>query len=554
MYFEHLPAELYEAIFRQVPSRESQRTVLAVSRAIPSAPVPLYYLFRNLCISVPDQAIRFYSRFRRRTTTQDDSQDTTATLSEPEQKAAWVKELYVETWEMDADVFLNLVRLFPRLRVMSIRIGPTNFAPEHLEDLFSKPFPGIRYVNLRFRPYVQKATYYQFLKGAYFDSTLLAISRWPSSHLPTISIVQDALEPEVIQKHAFAQPLVFHRLDYTLSIFLHSHGVSRSLKALRFRIPGRPIARSLCSPVPTPPNSDFNLSKAPASLEFLDVSTCGVLESEVDTILVRFTALKHLILDGCAILRGELLDGEWNALGKRCALVGARRAKEREKALKAWAEVVKLSAASVSATTGSDAPAERRTATKNLKKAKRGRKGLAAATISLRNQDYSDRPAAASSRVQSEGQRTEEKNKPPSKIRIFPSLPTLKTICVTVSPAIKPDKYSMIRAEFESGWAEGVALLSVTRARQRASARNGFRIMRIVASDETDEEDYEPSLKGLEDVGMDDEEVFAMKLEDGSEVLEMTAPVICFCGSEREEFHEPNCGHRIGRKLMGDDL
>jgi hypothetical protein len=41
----------------------------------------------------------------------------------------------------------------------------TNFAPEHLEEMFEEPRLGIRRMEMRFRPYVEQATYYQFLKG-----------------------------------------------------------------------------------------------------------------------------------------------------------------------------------------------------------------------------------------------------------------------------------------------------------------------------------------------------------------------------------------------------
>lgn len=42
----------------------------------------------------------------------------------------------------------------------------TNFAPEHLEEMFESERLDLRRLEIRFRPYVEQASYYQFLKGA----------------------------------------------------------------------------------------------------------------------------------------------------------------------------------------------------------------------------------------------------------------------------------------------------------------------------------------------------------------------------------------------------
>ena len=43
----------------------------------------------------------------------------------------------------------------------------TNFAPEHLEEMFENERRDLRRLEIRFRPYVEQASYYQFLKGQY---------------------------------------------------------------------------------------------------------------------------------------------------------------------------------------------------------------------------------------------------------------------------------------------------------------------------------------------------------------------------------------------------
>ncbi|KAF8167529.1 hypothetical protein B0H34DRAFT_644878 [Crassisporium funariophilum] len=526
MSLDTLPPELYECILGHVPPLELQQTILSITRAIPLSPVPISQLFHSIRITHPLQAIHLYRRLRPRSTKELDADGKRSSSSSPE--TAWVKEVFIEAWSVDANVIVNLLRLLPEIKLLSIWIGPENFAPEHLEELFQKPLSELTFLSLRFRPYVQKATYYQFLKGAYFDSTLLALSRWPSSTLPTISIVQDPLDPNILQKQTFAQPLVFFRLDSCISSLLHSPALAPSLTSLRLRIPSRPIARSLS--VITAHGSPSDLVK-PANIEFLDISTSVVLETELDTLLARLTSLKHIILDGCAILRGDLYEVEWNALGKRCALVGVRRAKEREKALKTWLEERST------ATGGGSAQVIARP------KPKPGRKGLSTATISFRDPDPITAPPTSTLNT--------------LKVRVLPPLPTLLSLSTTLSPAIQVDKYPAIRAAFEAGWAEGIVQLSVTRARLRTSAGNGFRVMRLASAAETsaDDAEYEDGLEGLVDVDNTDPEAFGMIGEDGS-VLDLKVPVLCFSGAKRDADikHEDNCGHSVGWKVMGDEM
>lgn len=140
MSFDNLPGDLYECILSHIPSSDLQKTVLAVTRAIPLSPVPLSSLFRSIRITYPPQAICLYRRLR-----------LSKGLSGDE-AAAWVKDFSVESWSVDADVILNVVRLLPRLQTLNVWIGPDNFTPEHLEELFLKPFVELKHLSLRFRP------------------------------------------------------------------------------------------------------------------------------------------------------------------------------------------------------------------------------------------------------------------------------------------------------------------------------------------------------------------------------------------------------------------
>jgi hypothetical protein len=146
MSFQSLPTELYDAIFSHIPSADLQATVLAVTRAIPLSSVPLHHLFCHVRISHPAQAILLYTRLR-----QNDFSSTETPQSDRKLPASWVRGLSVESWSVDAEVVINLLRMLPLLQSLSIWVGPTNFAPEHLEQLFSKPL-AIQYLAIRFRP------------------------------------------------------------------------------------------------------------------------------------------------------------------------------------------------------------------------------------------------------------------------------------------------------------------------------------------------------------------------------------------------------------------
>ena len=140
MSFESLPTELYDAIFSHISPPDLQGTVLAVTRAIPLSSVPLHHLFRNVRISHPEQAILLYRRLRHH-----DSE------TEGKRPASWVRVLSLESWSVDAEVVINLLHLLPQLQSLNVWVGPTNFAPDRLEELFSKPLT-VQYLAIRFRP------------------------------------------------------------------------------------------------------------------------------------------------------------------------------------------------------------------------------------------------------------------------------------------------------------------------------------------------------------------------------------------------------------------
>lgn len=487
---DRLPAELYSAIISHLPADSFQQDVLALTRAIPNSPVPIYHLFERIHLKHAQQIVQLYSRLRNANNERN-----------------WVKDFGIVTWTVDADVLVNLLGVLPRISSLLLFVGP-NFAPEHLEEMFHKPREDLRFISLRFRPYVQKATYFQFLKGAYFDTTLTALSRWPSYKLPALSIVQDPPEPLISSAKHFAQPLVFFRLE-PISVLLCSKYIS-SLIHLRLRIPSRQVSRFISS-IP---------SSVPA-LRLLDLSTCNILASDMEGILIRFHGLQHLILDGCSVARDQSQATEWNNIGKICATATVRRAKAREKELKTW---LQHNAATTTTLAGIPQPAARRI--------RPGRRGLATATISLREEPTASEPDII--------------HVPAGivipKVRIVPSPPVLLSLCTSAS-FITDIQHQTIREEFEKGWDEGLAQLAAVKSRLYGSWKNGIRMMRFTADASGGGYD------GLESIEGDN--VFYSE-QDGNASL--APPVLCLAGSGTSGKHVEGCGHNIAWNVWNDTI
>lgn len=72
---------------------------------------------------------------------------------------------------------------------------------QHLEDVFLRPRPALRQIVLTFRPYVDKASYHQFLAGAYQDMALQALARWPAAETPESALRHISIVQEVAPRH-----------------------------------------------------------------------------------------------------------------------------------------------------------------------------------------------------------------------------------------------------------------------------------------------------------------------------------------------------------------
>ncbi|KAJ7603045.1 hypothetical protein FB45DRAFT_772781 [Roridomyces roridus] len=498
MSLAFLPAELYTAIIDHFNPDDAQQSTLSLTRALPYAPISHYLLFRNIVITRAEQAVRLTIR-----------------LLKPDaaQIPHYVQEFSLrDEWTVDAELIVNLLsKLLPKMRSLSFCIG-TNFAPEHLEAIFHTPRPELRFLSLKFRTYVKRATYQQFLSGSYFDSTLACLAKWPDSDLASLSIVQVPMDPAEAPKVAFAQPIVFHRLDSHLSELAQSLYIS-SVTSFRLCIPSRAVSAPLTSSV-------FSLP----AVELLDLSTCNVHAAELtDTILARLTQLKHLILDHGTLFRGEYRAEDWTALGKGCALAGVRRAKERERKLRqAQAAMVAV---------GPELPAPER-------RARQGRRGVSTATISVRKSPTRTSSSSGTHVVDAATVTVMRK------VRLFPAAPTLRSFATTPNAFVLLENNVEIRAQFEKGWLEGLAQLLELRKRLFQSKRLGTSvIMRIVDVEEMDSASEE-GLNGLVEMSEADWEV--------NDIEVLVTPILCLVGPDRSQAHEKGCAHSVAWTKWND--
>lgn len=269
---------------------------------------------------------------------------------------------------------------------------------------------------------------------------------------------------------SFAQPIVFHRLDAMSSLMVSP--LLSTITSLRFCLPHRNVIRPIAGLLGSAPN-----------LELLDLSTANVVEADLDVVLARFTKLKHIILDYCPVLRSaEFQEEEWTALGKRCALAGVKRARDREKRLTAWLQ-----------TSMRSSPSRVVVSTK------------AAALDTVVRTDPVSR-----------------------KFRILPPPPILKSFSMTCSYDTPP---LLIRAAWKKGWLEGLSQLGMTRNRLYSSSKNGIRVVRFSDS----EVDSEDGFDGLEEM-----DTCSWELSE-----EYPTPILCLAGQKESQIieHESGCGH-----------
>jgi len=266
-----------------------------------------------------------------------------------------------------------------------------------------------------------------------------------------------------------------------------------------------------------------------------------VRDADAVSLLTALPCLHSLILDDCRTVHGggEQASEEWFAFGRALALATHQRMRAREKELKQYRERLIASAGRTAA-----APRARE------KKAKKGRKGLATATISLRDKPGEGSGSVSQSPLSGAPEDAGEPPMPPEKlgrIRVLPPAPMLRGLAVTPSAHIPITAHAAIAEEFAQGWATGIATLSAVRARLRVSAGNGTaRVMRFARQQEGMSKDEVNPLWGL----VDAEECDMEELQEAATGV----PVLCLAGPAHDVAHANGCPHVDGWRVFEDRL
>ena len=165
--FASLPPELFDTLIEHVSPEERQRAALALRQVFPDDRISSRHLWTYMVIRRPQQLFPLWQRLKAESKLPGGGHTRD------------VIAFCMESWKGDADILnkwvsiikqrlqstdFSAMRLLPDVKILMMNIG-TNFAPEHLEEMFDEPRTGIRRMEMRFRPYVEQAMYYQFLKG-----------------------------------------------------------------------------------------------------------------------------------------------------------------------------------------------------------------------------------------------------------------------------------------------------------------------------------------------------------------------------------------------------
>ena len=304
--------------------------------------------------------------------------------------------------------------------------------------------------------------------------------------------------------------------------------------------------------------------------------------------------VKHLLCDGTGLGgTGVLVGGEWMMLGRTLANYGVEWARQREKVVKRVVEEMIARRGN-----GDDAGNEENVGGQDEnepRRPRRGRRGLATATISIRSGPLASASTSTSPTLSPSFDFSPTSTTPP-KIRILPCLPSVQSLCVPSPPPAIPtpttegigeEARRHARADFESGFHQGLHTVRSVWERIKISklAHPSTRVFgrSTLPAEETDEgvEGEGDVMKGLVEFGSADK-ASAVYDEKWDALTRVSgAPVLCFegaritvgedggnvsgsgggGGSDCGEWgggdwkgHPEDCGHRCGESVWKDGL
>ncbi|KLO15196.1 DUF300-domain-containing protein [Schizopora paradoxa] len=546
--------KIFDEILNFLPTQhDRQQATLQLTRVLPRAPISLQHLFEVVHLQEPSQVIGLQRRLRNEFGQRREDEEGGKVDSDEEGGcggcARMVRILHMNSFTADAEVVINLLALLDNLTELRLCIGPM-FMPEHLQRVLKVHRPTLKRLDLCFRPYVKKVNYLPFLKGSYYDSALLELSSWPrptpGSGLHFLSIIQEPLPPSSASGELqglasangkFAQPIAFFSFNPLATLIASPPLVH--LRSLSVRIPAREVALYLLS--------------APARLTRLDISTTSVSLRVLEKLLSRNPRLEHLVLDGTSGAvpdRVEQWQEAWVGLGRACAAFGIARAKEQEKEMNDL-----LARTHQEGEVGEGDGNNNHDDAGGRRTARKGRRGVAVSTISLRGVTKPI-PLPSSISISSASSSTAaifaSTSAKVNKFRIAPSPPALRSVCVSIarrSGSLRDSRDDAQDADaqalFKEGWDDGVAHLRTRWTRFKTtvltsifipSSRNGTTVVLMALEGDSLQNAGDATNAGQE--GQEDTRTSLTPAT--SEALErlvardFVCPVLCFAGDTGE--------------------
>lgn len=373
------------------------------------------------------------------------------------------------------------------------------------------------------------------------------ISSWPSSSsLTRLSIIQDPFPRSSLEAYSttFAQPIVFFSLNPLIKLSLSP--ASQKITHIRLRVPSRQLAPYIAS---TP----VDIHRCPfPNVTLLDMSTSSVHTFNELESLLNFAGggqLQHLMLDGTDHTALNGITRDWEMLGRTCALAGVKHSRNVEKNLKSWRQ-----AEATAGNDNQDHTDDRLPGNAQDRRPRPGRRGMATATISLR-----DRPTVSANSTPLPTPLPGSSHKA-TKIRVCPSPPHLLSLCMSLPSSLEQhddigNQEIHARANFARGWSEGVGQLRSIWTRLQQSQSNGVKILRFDVGGKNELSNRNRIHTGLIEVNGPHDDNWWEELDT------IEPPILCFSGSRGEGYvgndwsgHPKGCGHQISWDIWSDNL
>ncbi|TIB04689.1 hypothetical protein E3P96_01542 [Wallemia ichthyophaga] len=490
-----LPSELWSCVLEQLEPRDQSSSTAALMIAFPKAPVDFKHVWTHIHLRNELQVKALNLKL----------------VNDKEMKISLQREPFLgqslrhSALLGDPYYLINVYEVLKQAHLLSLFVGPA-FAPEHLAELFRKPRRNLKTLNIHFRPYLKRRSYYQFLKGAYFDSTLEELARrWPiNANLTRVSFIQD--NPPSIEYKAskerlpieeeesvelvdhstylnsysggpstmfrnklltedlpkkFAHPIVFFNLSHCLTQFASSDFAS-SVEHFRLRVPQRDVATSLSVQGSLPHVTSLDLSTTTIRV--------GGPDANLASLLRRLSKLQYLVLDQTDVLGADRkfinlvardrAKKAARAIGQLCATTGLVRAKLLQARINEWvaeqrATFVGMNEAMMRQVNIQDIQENQgrrdqipEQSTSSRRRINTGRRAFQA-NFSLREQTETGSAPRLSSAA-----RAYLKHAPVEYV-VLAELPCLKAITVGVRDCVKQARRDEWQRDFEKGWKEG---------------------------------------------------------------------------------------------------